>query len=626
MLSLPITLLILMIAFGSLVAAGVPLLLAISRRAGGDGAGRDPEPDLPGGQQPLVGDPAGRARGRRRLLALLPPPRARGTRRRAETSATALEVAAATSGRAVLISGLTVIVAMAGMFISGDKTFISFAEGTILVVAIAMIASLTVLPALLAWLGDRIEKGRIPFIGRRAAAGRPVALLVGDRRSRHAAALAVDRRRGRRTGGAGGAGAQMNDREHRASTTCPRTSPSSRRTTASGTHSRPRASRGGVAVEADDVRSGDVAAGISLLQRRAETSDNVLKGTEVNYSEDGTVGGGRDPDGRQRKRRRIHAALNDIRDDIDPGDARGGRRRHRQRQRRRRRSRRTSGILADRLPLIFAFVFVLTFLLMLVTFRSIVIPIKAILLNLLSVGAAYGVLVLVFQEGWGESLLGFTSNGGVTIWLPLFLFVILFGLSMDYHVFILSRVREAYQSGMSTTEAVRHGISSTAGTVTSAAFVMVVVFSVFATLSFIDFKADGHRAGRRGADRRDDHPRRAAAGVDEGARRVELVPAEVAGVAAAEARAELPRRSRSRVLERAPPNAAHPEPHRPECFGWLVLTANAYGCASIRSGDRVSPSQPDGEAITPSGLEVKGKLEDFRPKSAEPWKAPPRRT
>ena len=197
-----------------------------------------------------------------------------------------------------------------------------------------------------------------------------------------------------------------------------------------------------------------------------------------------TVGNGNDDEST--------AALNEIRNDIDPGDGRGSRRRHR----------RTSAAtlppskdfrdqLIDRLPLIFAFVFALTFLLLLVTFRSIVIPIKAILLNLLSVGAAYGVLVLVFQEGWGESLLGFTSNGGVTSWLPLFLFVILFGLSMDYHVFILSRVREAYDGGMSTSEAVRHGISTTAGTVTSAALVMVFVFSVFVTLSFLDFKQMG---------------------------------------------------------------------------------------------------------------------------------------
>jgi RND superfamily putative drug exporter len=107
------------------------------------------------------------------------------------------------------------------------------------------------------------------------------------------------------------------------------------------------------------------------------------------------------------------------------------------------------------------------------------------------VGAAYGVLVLVFQNGNGESLLGFTSNGGVTNWLPLFLFVVLFGLSMDYHVFILSRVRELYDRGMSTDEAVKQGIATTAGTVTSAAAVMVAVFLVFVTLSFLDFKELG---------------------------------------------------------------------------------------------------------------------------------------
>jgi RND superfamily putative drug exporter len=133
----------------------------------------------------------------------------------------------------------------------------------------------------------------------------------------------------------------------------------------------------------------------------------------------------------------------------------------------------------------------LAFLLMLVTFRSIVIPIKAIVLNLLSVGAAYGVLVLVFQQGHGESLLGFTSNGGVSNWLPLFLFVVLFGLSMDYHVFILSRVRELREGGLSTDEAVQRGISTTAGTVTSAAAVMIGVFAVFVTLTFLDFKEMG---------------------------------------------------------------------------------------------------------------------------------------
>jgi RND superfamily putative drug exporter len=154
-------------------------------------------------------------------------------------------------------------------------------------------------------------------------------------------------------------------------------------------------------------------------------------------------------------------------------------------------SRDWNNLMKSRAPIVFAFVLTLAFLLLLVTFRSIVIPIKAIVLNLLSVGAAYGVLVEVFQKGHGESLLGFKSQGFVTAWLPMFLFVVLFGLSMDYHVFILSRIREAYDKGMKTEDAVAHGIKSTAGVVTSAAAVMVAVFAIFATLSAIDFKMMG---------------------------------------------------------------------------------------------------------------------------------------
>jgi len=137
-------------------------------------------------------------------------------------------------------------------------------------------------------------------------------------------------------------------------------------------------------------------------------------------------------------------------------------------------------VTTSRLPIVFGFVLSLAFILLLVTFRSIVVPIKAIVLNLLSVGSAYGVLVLVFQDGHGEKLLNFQSVGGIAPWIPLFLFVILFGLSMDYHVFIISRVREAVDRGMSTDDAVAHGIKSTAGVVTSAALVMVAVFGSFA--------------------------------------------------------------------------------------------------------------------------------------------------
>ncbi|HKD34747.1 MAG TPA: MMPL family transporter, partial [Gaiellaceae bacterium] len=142
-------------------------------------------------------------------------------------------------------------------------------------------------------------------------------------------------------------------------------------------------------------------------------------------------------------------------------------------------------------PIVFGFVLVFAFLLLLVTFRSLVVAAKAIVLNLLSVGAAYGVLVAVFQWGWGESLLGFTSNGGIAQWLPIFMFVILFGLSMDYHVFILSRVREAYDRGMSTADAVEYGISTTAGVVSSAALVMVGAFAVFALMPILDMKEMG---------------------------------------------------------------------------------------------------------------------------------------
>jgi uncharacterized membrane protein YdfJ with MMPL/SSD domain len=147
--------------------------------------------------------------------------------------------------------------------------------------------------------------------------------------------------------------------------------------------------------------------------------------------------------------------------------------------------------MRDTAPLVFAFVLAFAFLLLLAAFRSIVIAVKAILLNLLSVAAAFGVLVLVFQHEWAQGILGFDYSGGVMAWLPVFLFVILFGLSMDYHVFILSRIREAYDRGMKTEDAIAHGIKTTAGVVTSAAIVMVFVFSIFGTMSLIMMKQFG---------------------------------------------------------------------------------------------------------------------------------------
>jgi Predicted drug exporters of the RND superfamily len=142
-------------------------------------------------------------------------------------------------------------------------------------------------------------------------------------------------------------------------------------------------------------------------------------------------------------------------------------------------------VYADGIPTIFLFVLSLSFLLMLVAFHSIVIPIKAILLNLLSTAAAYGVLVLVFQDGWFDSWLGITPSGVIESWVPLFIFTILFGLSMDYHLFILTRIKEARDRGLESRQAVAKGISVTSGTITSAASIMVVVFAVFVTLKFV---------------------------------------------------------------------------------------------------------------------------------------------
>ncbi len=147
--------------------------------------------------------------------------------------------------------------------------------------------------------------------------------------------------------------------------------------------------------------------------------------------------------------------------------------------------------LARTVPLVFAFVLGLAFVLLMISFRSVWIPALSIGLNLLSVGAAYGLMVLIFQDGHLQGPLGFTAYGGITPWLPLFMFVLLFGLSMDYHVFILSRIRELRQSGMSAREAITAGIGRSAGVVTSAAAVMVAVFSIFATLSMIEFKIFG---------------------------------------------------------------------------------------------------------------------------------------
>jgi uncharacterized membrane protein YdfJ with MMPL/SSD domain len=246
-----------------------------------------------------------------------------------------------------------------------------------------------------------------------------------------------------------------------------------------------------VAVQADDVTKPEIEAGIDAMSKAALGSGRMSEPITTNVSPDKSVavvsiplhGTGTDDTS--------NAALTTLRDDVIPATIGM-----------------VGGVEADvtgmtaassdfndsmtsHLPIVFGFVLGLAFMLLLVTFRSIVVPIKAIVLNLLSVGAAYGILTLVFQDGHGESMLGFESFGAITSWVPLFLFVILFGLSMDYHVFMISRIREAVDRGMKTDDAVAFGIKQTAGVVTSAAVVMVAVFSIFGTLSMVEFKMVG---------------------------------------------------------------------------------------------------------------------------------------
>jgi RND superfamily putative drug exporter len=486
-LSVPITLLILVVAFGALVAAGIPVILAISAVMATIGLVSIPSQVFPvddaiGSVILLIGMAVGVD------YSLFYLRREREERARGRSPLEAIDAAAATSGRAVLVSGLTVIAAMAGMFLSGSSVFISFGIGTLLVVAVAMLGSLTFLPAMMSLLGDRMEKGRIPFISRRRAKGgesrtwtaivravmrRPVASILVTGTALVALAIPAFGMSVKSTG--------VEDFPQQLSTIktyneiqdlYPSEHPPAL-----------------LVVQADDVGSPQVKAAIDEVSTKAQAEGVAVGGPDIRVNDRETVAAVSLPLAGNGENDRSKTALSELRDDLIPAafggtgarvDVSGD----------------TAGnvdwqdSLSAHLPLVFAFVLTLAFLLLLVTFRSVVVPITSIALNLLSVGAAYGILVLVFQHGFGQGLLGVDSDG-VTSWLPLFLFVVLFGLSMDYHVFILSRIKELVDRGMPTEKAIERGIGSTAGTVTSAAIVMVAVFSIFATLSFIDFKQMG---------------------------------------------------------------------------------------------------------------------------------------
>jgi RND superfamily putative drug exporter len=360
------------------------------------------------------------------------------------------------------------------------------------VVGMAVAGSLTVIPALLSWLGPRADRGRIPFLGRGRAAARPSRLWAALVRRvvdhpviwgvTAAAALialaapALSMRLGEPAVDVppGQAVVATTSAIHRAFPHAP--SPAEVVVTGPGATGprvmaevaalQGRATAGGAIREpvtatlvGGPVNGGALVVGVPLAGTGSDAVSDQALLTLRNQILPATLG---------RVPGISYAVTGDTASQYD-----------------------FTRQLHDRTPVVLALVAALAFVLLLVAFRSVAISLVSILLNLLSVGAAYGLITLIFQDGRLQSQLGYTSFGGIISWVPLFMFVFLFGISMDYHVFILSRIRELWSRGSSAHDAVVGGISSSAGVVTSAALIMVAVFSIFATLPLIDLKILG---------------------------------------------------------------------------------------------------------------------------------------
>ena len=489
--SIPITLILLLVVFGALVAAGIPVLLAVSAVMAALSLVTISSHWLPTGNSTAkVVLIVGMAVGVDYSLFYLR--REREERAKGRALPESLRIAAGTSGRAILVSGVTVMIAMAGLFLTGIDQFTGIALGTIAVVGIAVAGSLTVLPALLSWLGPRADRGRIPFLGRSRAAARPSRLWAALVRrvvarpviwgTAAAVALlalsapALGMRLGEPTVDAppGQAVVRTMSEIHRAFPQAP--APAE------------------VVVTGPDATGPRVMAAVAALQGRTATGGPIrepVTATAVGSGAEGRAlvvdvplaGHGTDSASDQ--------ALVALRSQILPatlgkvpgisyavaGDTASNDDFTRQ--------------LRDRTPVVLGLVALLAFVVLLVAFRSLAIPLVSIALNLLSVGAAYGLITLIFQDGRLQGPLGYASFGGIISWVPLFMFVFLFGISMDYHVFILTRIRELWSRGSSSRDAVVDGIASSAGVVTSAALIMVAVFSIFATMSLLDLKILG---------------------------------------------------------------------------------------------------------------------------------------
>ncbi|HEX3512532.1 MAG TPA: MMPL family transporter [Trebonia sp.] len=486
--SVPITLILLLVVFGALVAAGIPVLLALTALTAAIGVVTIASHWLSIASSTFeVVVVVGMAVGVDYSLFYLR--REREERAAGRSPAEALRVAARTSGHTILISGLTVMAAMSGLFFVGGGPFTGFALGTIAVVGIAVAGSLTVLPGLLAWLGPKADAGRIPFLGRRRAAARPSRFWGGLARRVAARPLVW-----------GGitviallalAAPALGLRLGEPAADVPKDA-AVVRTFDAIEQAFPQAPvPAEVVVSGTDVTGPKVVAAVDALRARAAGGGAIHEPVTAT-----SIGGGRAlvvavPLAGDGANTASDNALATLRSQILPdtlGKVPGV-------------SYAVTGDTAQfaddthqmdvSLPVVFAAVAVLAFCLLLAAFRSVVVPLVSIVLNLLSVGAAFGLITLIFQDGRLQGPLDYTSFGEIIYWVPLMMFVLLFGISMDYHVFILSRIRERWARGSSPKEAVVSGIASSAGTVTSAALIMVALFSIFTTLPLIDLKILG---------------------------------------------------------------------------------------------------------------------------------------
>jgi putative drug exporter of the RND superfamily len=486
--SIPLTLILLLAVFGALIAAGIPVLLAstavimavsllsIAGHWFPVGSGTS--------ELVLV---IGMAVGVDYSLFYLR--REREERMAGHDDEAVVGLAAATSGRAILVSGLTVMVSLGGLFLTGIDMFTGIAFGTIMVVGVAVLGSLFFLPALLSWLGPWADRLQLPYLGRRRTHPRPSRLWGGLARSvvrrplllgglAAAALLALS---------APALGMRLANPSVDLPSSLPivhvladikhefpsRPAPAEVVVSGSGLDS-PAMSRALTSLRAEAGRStaidgpvsaSFVAGGRALVIQvplagngTSTVSTNALLTLEnrILPSTVGTVPGA------------SFAVTGDTAANHD-----------------------LRSMLHTRTPIVFGVVALLAFVLLMLAFRSLAIPLVSIGLNFLSVGGAYGLVTLIFQDGHLQSLLGFTSFGALIPWVPLFTFVMLFGLSMDYHVFILSRIRELWSGGATARDAIVGGVSRSAGVVSSAAVIMVAVFSIFATLDMIDVKMLG---------------------------------------------------------------------------------------------------------------------------------------